>query len=176
MTSLITTIRSWETRTTKLSSYIKMYMSMEEAVSTFQSVVAAEQRNCGPQPKRPLAENKNPASRSNQEQGMDKSIKRQKLFESQTIAVGVDAVSEVCGKNPTEQGVIRTGKKVYRPPLTSTYKETELLEDLNDGMECLFRDYGRSFKKKKDPLQPRDDMMEFYVKTYTNELDQNLKL
>ena len=39
------------------------------------------------------------------------------------------------GKNPTEKGIIRTGKKVYRPPLTSTDKETELSEDLNDGME-----------------------------------------
>ena len=51
---------------------------MEEAVSTFQSVVEAEQQNVGPQEKQPLAENENSISRSNQEQGMDKSIKIQK--------------------------------------------------------------------------------------------------
>ena len=39
--------------------------SMEESVSTFQSVVEADQQNVGPQQKRPLAENENPASRSN---------------------------------------------------------------------------------------------------------------
>ena len=40
---------------------------MEEAVSKFQSVIEAEQRNGGPQQKWPLAENENPASKSNQE-------------------------------------------------------------------------------------------------------------
>ena len=30
--------------------------------------------------------------------------------------------------------LISTGKKVYRPPLPYIYKETELSEDLNDGI------------------------------------------
>ena len=64
---------------------------MEKTVSTFQIVVEAEQQNIRPQEKRPLAENENSASKSNQEQGIDKYIKRQKGFEGQTIAVGVDA-------------------------------------------------------------------------------------
>ena len=49
---------------------------MEEAVSMFQSLVEADQRNGRPYQKRTLAENKNPDSRSNQEQGMDKAIQR----------------------------------------------------------------------------------------------------
>ena len=146
------------------------------AVSTFQSVVEAEQRNGGPQQKQPLAENKNPASRSNQEQGMDKYIKRQKGAECQPISVGVVAGVEVCGKLPIEKGVIRTGKKVYKPPLTSTYKETEHSEDLNDGMEWLFREYKRSLNQEKYPLPPRDDVMEFYVQTNTKELENIIKL
>ena len=52
--------------------------STEEAVSTFQNMVELEQRNGGPQQKLPLAENTNPYNRSNQEQGMDKAINRQK--------------------------------------------------------------------------------------------------
>ena len=56
----------------------RLESSMEEAVSTFQSVVEAEQQNIEPQKKLPLVENENSASRSNQEQGMDKSIKRGK--------------------------------------------------------------------------------------------------
>ena len=66
---------------------------------------------------------------------MDKSIKIMKVIERQTIYIGVGAGAEACGENPTEKGVIRRGKKLYRPPLPSTYKETKLLEDLNDGME-----------------------------------------
>ena len=52
---------------------------MKEYVSTFQSVVEAEQQNGEPQQKLPLAENKNPASRSNQVQGIDEAIKRCKV-------------------------------------------------------------------------------------------------
>ena len=92
------------------------------------------------------------------------------------IAVGVEAREDACGKNPIEKRVIRTGKKVYRPPISSTYKETELSKDLDDGMEWVFRDYGRHLKKAKEPLPTRYDVMEFYVQTNTNELDNNLKL
>ena len=56
----------------------RLERSMEGAVSTFQSVVEAGQRKGGPQKKRPLAENENPVSRSNQEWDRDKSTKRQK--------------------------------------------------------------------------------------------------
>ena len=65
---------------------------------------------------------------------MDKSTKRRKGVERQTIAVGVEARSYECEKKPIEKGVIHTGKKVYRHPIPSTYKEIELLEDLNDGI------------------------------------------
>ena len=70
---------------------------MEESVPTFQSVVEAEQRNGGPQKKRPLAKNENPNSRSNQEQAMDKFVKIQKVVEFQPISVGIDAGADTCG-------------------------------------------------------------------------------
>ena len=60
-----------------------------------------------------------------------------------------------------ENGGIRTGKKVYRAPLPSTYKETEVSEELNDGMEWVFRDYRRSLNQAKDPLPPMYDVIEF---------------
>ena len=65
-------------------------------MSTFQSVVEAEQLNGGPQKKIPPAENKNPASKSNQEQGLVKAIKRQKGAEGQTTYVGADVGEEAC--------------------------------------------------------------------------------
>ena len=69
-------------------------------MSTFLSVVEAEQQIGRPHKRRLLEENENPASRSNQEQDMDKSIKRRKVVESQPISVGVDSGAEACGKIP----------------------------------------------------------------------------
>ena len=67
------------------------------------------------------------------------------------------------GGDPIEKGVILTGKKVYRPSLPSTYKETELLEELNDGMEWVLIDYGVSLNQAKYPLPHRGYLMEFDV-------------
>ena len=61
-------------------------------------------------------------------------IKRQKGVEGYNIAVCVEAREYACDKPPIEKGVIHKGEKVYRTPLPSTYKETELSEDLNDIM------------------------------------------
>ena len=67
-------------------------------------------------------------------------------------------------------------KKVYRPTIPSINNETEILEDLNDGTEWVFRDYGRYLKQTKDPLPPRDYIMEFDVRTNTKDLERSLKL
>ena len=55
-------------------------------------------------------------------------------------------------KKNTEKGVIRTGKKVYRLPLPSIYKETKILGGLNGGMEWVLRYYNRSLNQTKCPL------------------------
>ena len=41
----------------------------------------------------------------------------------------------------------------------STYKETELSKELNDGTEWVIIDYGRSLKQGKDPLPPRANVI-----------------
>ena len=87
-----------------------------------------------------LTENKKSASRSNQEQETDKATNRQKRVEGQLISVGVETGEDAGRKPPIKKGVILTRKKVYRPPLTSIYKETELSEELNDGTEWVLRD------------------------------------
>ena len=65
---------------------------------------------------------------------MDQATKRQKRVEIQPIDICVEESTETCGETSSENGVICTGKKVYRPPLPSTYKKTELLEYLKYGM------------------------------------------
>ena len=107
---------------------------------------------------------------------MDKPINIRKGVESQPITVVVESGQEACGKTTTENGVICVVNKVYRPSLTSTYNETELLQERNDGMELLFRYYGRSLNQAKESLPPRDDVMGFYVRTNTKDLEKNMKL
>ena len=82
---------------------------------------------------------------------MDITTRRWKGLEKPALQVGVEAGAESYGKTPTEKEVISTGKKVYMPPLPSTYKETERLEDLNDGMEWVFRYYRRYLNQAKEP-------------------------
>ena len=50
------------------------------------------------------------------------------------------------------------------------------MEDLNDGMEWVFRNYGRYLNQVNEALPPRNDVMEFDVQTNTKDLDRNLKL
>ena len=50
------------------------------------------------------------------------------------------------------------------------------MEDLRDGMEYVFRDYGRSLKEEKNPLPSRDNVMQFDVRNNTKELENNLNL
>ena len=65
---------------------------------------------------------------------MYQATKRRKVVECQPIAVDVWARLQACGKSLKKKKVIRTGNKFYIPSLPYTYKETELSEDLNDGM------------------------------------------
>ena len=55
-------------------------------------------------------------------------------YEGHPISLGFESRVEACGETPTENGFICTGKKLYRLPLPSTYKETEVSEDLKYGM------------------------------------------
>ena len=50
------------------------------------------------------------------------------------------------------------------------------MENLNNGMELVFRYYGRSLNKAKYPLTPRDVVMETDVQNNTKELENNVKL
>ena len=92
---------------------------------------------------------------------MDKAIKIQNGVESQPKTVGVESRVEACRGKPTEKGFIHTGNKVYSPQLTSTYKETKILEDLNNNKEWVFRDQRRYLNQAKDPRPPRDYVMGF---------------
>ena len=68
--------KALEDDTNKSIKFHRLDRSMEESVSTFNSVDEVEQYNCVNNKYCPLAENENPFSMSKKEQGMDQSTKR----------------------------------------------------------------------------------------------------
>ena len=55
---------------------------------------------------------------------MDQATKIWNVVEGNPIAMDDESRAEECGETSPEILVIRTGKKFYRTPLPSTYKET----------------------------------------------------
>ena len=99
-------------------------------MSTLQSVVKVEQRYGGSHQKRLLIEIGNTASMLNKDHDSGQYTKRSKGLEIKTMAIGVESRVEAHWDKPPEKEVIHTGRKVYRPQLPSTYKKTELSDDL----------------------------------------------
>jgi hypothetical protein len=70
-----------------------------------------------------------------------------------------------------EQGFIRTGRKPYRPPLPNLYTGPALDNDLLDGHDWLYKEHGKALRHTKDPLPPRDNIIQFSDKPgYAQEL------
>ena len=65
-------------------------------------------------------------------------------------------VSDTTSTNATNQqsqpkpGTISMPPKIYQPHLPSTYIEPDLAPDVLDGMELLYKDYGKSLRKQKE--------------------------
>ena len=157
-----------EDENTEMVQFHALEERMRETLEVFQSVAKAEEREGGTQEKRAC-----PVEGAEMEGG-PRPAKQRKGCQGQAIPAEGDKCSEQ--EMTLEKGVIRTGRKIYRPSLLSTYREPELSEDLNDRMEWVFRDYGRSLKRTKEPLPPREDIVEFEVGTDSKELEKNLKL
>ena len=86
-----------------------------------------------------------------------------------------NTVSTIGSNTSQNVGTITMPPKIYRPQLPSTYVEPDLAPDVLDGMELLYKDHGKSFRKKKTPLPPRDDIIIFDPKLHQETLEHNLK-
>ena len=86
-----------------------------------------------------------------------------------------NTVSTIGSNTSQNVGTITMPIKIYRPQLPSTYVELDLAPDVLDGMELLYKDHGKSFRKKKTPLPPRDDVIIFDPKLHQETLEHNLK-
>lgn len=75
---------------------------------------------------------------------------------------------------------VEVPRKVYRPPLTSMYKEPSLGPDLLENSEWTFESFGNALLHQKDELPPRAndgfDVIAFDLSTDHDELDRNLSL
>ena len=72
-------------------------------------------------------------------------------------------------------GVICTERNFYRLLLPSMYRLPEISEDLNDVMEWVLRDHRISLKQIRNPLPPRENIIEFDFQINDEELEWNLK-
>jgi hypothetical protein len=77
----------------------------------------------------------------------------------------------------TDQGFIRTERKMYRPPLPSQYTEPEVEDNLLDGHDWVCKEHGKALHHTKEPLPPRDNIIQFADKPeYATKLDKNLRV
>jgi hypothetical protein len=83
-----------------------------------------------------------------------------------------DAIEEwIDDDTAADRGFIRTGRKIYRPPLPSKYTEQELDDDLLEGHDWLYKEHGKAILKTVGPLPPRDNIIQFTDKPeYAQEL------
>ena len=90
-------------------------------------------------------------------------------------------VSNTTSTNATNQlsqpkpGTISMPPKIYQPHLPSTYIEPDLAPDVLDGMELLYKDYGKSLRKQKETIPPQDDIIIFDPKIHQEVLENNPK-
>ena len=84
---------------------------------------------------------------------------------------------EVCPPEVTDiaNNPIETDRKVWRPSLPSRYIEPDPGPDLLDGMELIFKDYGKSLRKATAEIPARADILYFNEERHAEELRKNIR-
>jgi hypothetical protein len=65
-------------------------------------------------------------------------------------------------------------KRVWRPQVTSDYKEPDCIPDELSDLEVLYKDFGKPLWANKKPLPPRDDLIAFDKEKHKEEFDSNI--
>eukprot|EP00978_Attheya_sp_CCMP212_P041472 scaffold238165_cov43-Attheya_sp.AAC.1 len=70
-----------------------------------------------------------------------------------------DESTEQTNKRTNNAAPIRAdNKKPYRPPLTSEYRDPAYLPDTAEGIDSIFKEFGKSLWRETHKLPPRDDV------------------
>ena len=70
---------------------------------------------------------------------------------------------------------VETSKRIWRPQVTSEYKEPDCIPDPLGDMEILYKDYGKPLWINKTVLPPRDDVIQYCPTKHNPELARNLQ-
>ena len=70
---------------------------------------------------------------------------------------------------------VETERKIWRPQVTSQYREPDCIPDPSSDMEILYKDFGKPIWAKKSKLGPRDDIIEFSKEQHQEEFDRNIQ-
>ena len=70
---------------------------------------------------------------------------------------------------------VKTERKIWRPQVTSRYREPDCIPDPSSDMEILYRDFGKPLWAKKSKLTPRDDIIKFSTDKHQAEFDRNIQ-
>ncbi len=57
-------------------------------------------------------------------------------------------------EHDTAPPIANLPKKIYRPKLTSEYKDPNFVPDTTEDLDVIFKDYGSSVARTKSPLPP----------------------
>jgi hypothetical protein len=70
---------------------------------------------------------------------------------------------------------VKTERKIWRPQVTSRYREPDCIPDPSSDMEILYKDFGKPLWAKKSKLAPRDDIIQFSKEKHQAEFDRNIQ-
>ena len=70
---------------------------------------------------------------------------------------------------------VETSKRIWRPQVTSEYKEPDCIPDPTSDLEVLYQDYGKPLWVKKAELPPRNDLIKYIPTKHDLELKRNLQ-
>lgn len=70
---------------------------------------------------------------------------------------------------------VETERRVWRPQVTSQYKEPDCIPDPLGDLDILYKDFGKPLWANKNKLPPRDDLLRYDPATHGPELEKNLQ-
>jgi len=96
-------------------------------------------------------------------------------FRINTLAASSATEEEIKKAKENRSVPVKPSRRIWRPQVTSQYKEPDCIPDPMSDLEILFKDFGKPLWALKSPLPPRDDVINFDPKIHQDEFDRNIQ-
>ena len=96
------------------------------------------------------------------------------LAASSATAAEEAAAKELRNSDPSARPV-EVERRIWRPQVTSQYKEPDCIPDPLSDLEILFENYGKPLWVSKSTLPPREDIIKFNPELHQAEFDRNIQ-